>query len=118
MISPEYRGEQFPRGEDNYALTVYMNVSILMMMMMMMMMMMQNCGMVMISPEYRGEQFPRGEDNSALTVYMNVTILAFPKIDVLKLVFSGQNKNKIFKMQFSNITTDAITTIEYTDMFG
>jgi hypothetical protein len=58
-------------------------------MMMMKLMMTQNCGMVMISPEYRGEQFPRGEDNSALTVYMNVTILAFPKIDVLKLVFSG-----------------------------
>ena len=45
--------------------------------------------MVVLEDDYRGEQFPRVEDNSPLTVYMNVTLLAFPKIDVLKLVFSG-----------------------------
>jgi hypothetical protein len=95
MISPEYRVEQFPRGEDNSMLTVFMTTMMMIhVTMMMMMMMTQNCGMVMISPEYRGEQFPRGEDNSALTVYMNVTILAFPKIDVLKLVFSGHTITK------------------------
>jgi quinol-cytochrome oxidoreductase complex cytochrome b subunit len=72
MISTEYWGEQFPWGEDNSPLTVYMNVTILVMMMMMMM---QNCGIVMISPEYRGEQFPRGEDNSALTVFMMMMVM-------------------------------------------
>jgi hypothetical protein len=59
--------------------------------------------MVVMGPDYRGEQFPREGDNTPLTLYINITLLAFPKIDVLKLIFSGKlEKSCTFQQEIFN----------------